>query len=89
MSCFKSGVSVTFHVHLLHPDGFALHRRSRDFFRFAIFLLHTGDSPAGSTLLPPVSVLTCPKLKRRESAYTKSTVCPVDASPREKCKNVF
>lgn len=53
MSCFKSGVSVTFHVHLLHPDGFALHRRSREFFRFAIFLLYTGDSPAGSYVVAP------------------------------------
>lgn len=50
---FKSGVSVTFHVHLLHPDGFALHGRSRDFSRFAIFLFYTGDSPAGSYVVAP------------------------------------
>lgn len=53
MSCFKSGVSVTFHVHLLHLDGFVFHGRSREVFRFAIFLLYTGDSPAGSYVVAP------------------------------------
>lgn len=46
-------------------DGLALHGRSRDFFRYAIFLLYTGDPRWQLRCCPPVSALTCPELKRK------------------------
>lgn len=49
----------------------------------------SSSPPVILSLAAHVRLSTCPKLKREDSAWKKSTVCPVDASPREKCKNVF
>lgn len=72
-------------------DRLALHGRSRDFFRFAIFLLYAGDSRWQLRCCPPCQCfnLSQAEAQGKHLKYNGNTPCSVAVSPREQCKNVF
>lgn len=72
-------------------DRLALHGRSRDFFRFAIFLLYTGDPRWQLRCCPPCQCfnLSQAEAQGKHLKYDGNTACSVAVPPREKCKNVF